>query len=443
MIYEFQKTITQNTLLKETSGLVEKGYTYFTFVVENVKDEWIEIEPLNANINSIFEVNLSKGNTGKLSINILTTYLDTDFINSFPMIFNLVNDCVLDIKLYVNGTLNDNTHLELAGKYNIITTISWDNLKDKKFEGVINNEPSTDWQTKINKAIAPFNDDFSNINNQITTINNQVTTINTNIALKENKITAGTNTQYFRGDKTFQTLDKTAVGLANVDNTSDLNKPISTATQAALALKENIITAGTITQYFRGDKTFQTFDKIAVGLGNANNTSDLNKPISTATQAALDSVNASILPTQMFSPSRGEYLRYNGTKWVNYTNGGVSQTTINNAMSLTVGSITITTSAGALPQGISLSSKSGIGMLSNCALTGTLISSLGTQMIFNAPFSVSGTAVVLLTTIKLTVSSMMNLDLYLVNQLLIPEFYEIKFLSTSNSILILSVFQKY
>lgn len=55
-----------------------------------------------------------------------------------------------------------------------------------------------------------------------------------NINSKENTITAGTTSQYYRGDKTFQTLDKTAVGLANVDNTSDLNKPVSTATQTAI-----------------------------------------------------------------------------------------------------------------------------------------------------------------------------------------------------------------
>jgi hypothetical protein len=51
---------------------------------------------------------------------------------------------------------------------------------------------------------------------------------------KENAISSGTTLQYWRGDKTWQTLDKTAVGLSNVDNTSDLNKPISTATQTAL-----------------------------------------------------------------------------------------------------------------------------------------------------------------------------------------------------------------
>jgi hypothetical protein len=54
---------------------------------------------------------------------------------------------------------------------------------------------------------------------------------------KEPSITAGTTSQYYRGDKTFQTLDKTAIGLGNVDNTSDANKPVSTATQTALDTK--------------------------------------------------------------------------------------------------------------------------------------------------------------------------------------------------------------
>ena len=53
----------------------------------------------------------------------------------------------------------------------------------------------------------------------------------------EPPIAAGTTSQYWRGDKSWQTLDKTAVGLANVDNTSDANKPVSGPTQAALNLK--------------------------------------------------------------------------------------------------------------------------------------------------------------------------------------------------------------
>lgn len=57
---------------------------------------------------------------------------------------------------------------------------------------------------------------------------------------KEPTIAAGTTSQYYRGDKTFQPLNKATVGLGNVDNTSDANKPISTATQTALNSKANV-----------------------------------------------------------------------------------------------------------------------------------------------------------------------------------------------------------
>ncbi|GGG46919.1 hypothetical protein [Epilithonimonas arachidiradicis] len=62
---------------------------------------------------------------------------------------------------------------------------------------------------------------------------------NAEIAGKENAITAGTTSQYYRGDKTWQSLNKAAVGLGNVDNTSDANKPISTSVQTALNQKVN------------------------------------------------------------------------------------------------------------------------------------------------------------------------------------------------------------
>ena len=57
--------------------------------------------------------------------------------------------------------------------------------------------------------------------------------------LKENKLPAGTTTQYLRGDKTMQTLNKAAVGLSNVDNTTDALKPVSTPQLTALNLKLN------------------------------------------------------------------------------------------------------------------------------------------------------------------------------------------------------------
>lgn len=40
-------------------------------------------------------------------------------------------------------------------------------------------------------------------------------------------------------------VTKAQVGLSNVDNTSDLDKPVSNAQQEALDLKQNVLTAGT------------------------------------------------------------------------------------------------------------------------------------------------------------------------------------------------------
>lgn len=47
-------------------------------------------------------------------------------------------------------------------------------------------------------------------------------------------LATGTNAQYVRGDGNLATLNSSAVGLGNVNNTSDAAKPVSTATQTAL-----------------------------------------------------------------------------------------------------------------------------------------------------------------------------------------------------------------
>jgi hypothetical protein len=84
------------------------------------------------------------------------------------------------------------------------------------------------------------------------------------------------------------------VGLINVNNTSDANKPISAATQTALDLKANStdLVAGLATKAGTASPTFtgivSGITASMVGLGNINNTSDANKPVSTAVQTALD-----------------------------------------------------------------------------------------------------------------------------------------------------------
>lgn len=89
-------------------------------------------------------------------------------------------------------------------------------------------------------------------------------------------------------------ISSSMVGLGNVNNTTDLAKPISSATQTALDLKANTtdLEAGLATKAGTASPTFtgivSGITASMVGLGNVNNTSDANKPISSATQAALD-----------------------------------------------------------------------------------------------------------------------------------------------------------
>jgi hypothetical protein len=95
-------------------------------------------------------------------------------------------------------------------------------------------------------------------------------------------------------DKIATGINKSKVGLNNVENTADLDKPISTATQIALDAKVSSSTYSTSialkapieSPTFSG--TVSGITKAMVGLGSVDNTSDLGKPVSTLTQAALD-----------------------------------------------------------------------------------------------------------------------------------------------------------
>jgi len=107
--------------------------------------------------------------------------------------------------------------------------------------------------------------------------------ITTAASTYEPKITGTVSTDYWGGDKTFHVLNSAAVGLGNVNNTSDLAKPISTATQTALNTKLNI-PSGTSAQYLDGTGAPVTFPSIPAAQVSADWSSSsgvsqiLNKP---------------------------------------------------------------------------------------------------------------------------------------------------------------------
>ena len=76
---------------------------------------------------------------------------------------------------------------------------------------------------------------------------------------------------------------KSILSITNIDNTSDANKPVSTAQATAIGEVDT-----KIDNHLLDLNNPHEVDKNDVGLSNVDNTSDLNKPISTATQTALD-----------------------------------------------------------------------------------------------------------------------------------------------------------
>ncbi|MCV9928115.1 tail fiber domain-containing protein [Flavobacterium sp. LS1R49] len=74
---------------------------------------------------------------------------------------------------------------------------------------------------------------FQSTNQQI--FNDATSSIQAQLNAKEQTIAIGTTAQYLRGDKTWQTLDKTKVGLTNVDNTTDASKNVLSSTKLTTA----------------------------------------------------------------------------------------------------------------------------------------------------------------------------------------------------------------
>ena len=147
----------------------------------------------------------------------------------------------------------------------------------------------------------------------IKTINSTSLLGSGNVAV-EPTITATTSADYYRGDKTFATLNKAAVGLGNVDNTSDANKPVSTAQQTALDAKTNkLVVANRQTASYTlvlGDA-----DKLVeMNVASANNlTVPLNSSVAFATGTQILLAQYGAGQTTIVATS-GVTIRSNGAK---------------------------------------------------------------------------------------------------------------------------------
>lgn len=86
---------------------------------------------------------------------------------------------------------------------------------------------------------------------------------------KQDTLVSGTNIKTLEGQSLLGSgnidLTKSDVGLSNVDNTSDLNKPISTATQTALNSKQNTLVSGTNIKTINGNTILGSGDLVVGG----------------------------------------------------------------------------------------------------------------------------------------------------------------------------------
>ena len=172
----------------------------------------------------------------------------------------------------------------------------------------------------INKVMVGLDqvDNTSDIAKPVSTATNAAITVETNRAIAAETLLAPKANPTFTG--TVNGIDKVMVGLNLVDNTADIDKPISTATTAAIAVETNRAVAAETLLAPKASPTFSgivTFtgavsgvSKSMVGLNLVDNTSDLSKPVSTATTAAIKvETDRSLAAEALLAPQATTYTK--------------------------------------------------------------------------------------------------------------------------------------
>ena len=128
-------------------------------------------------------------------------------------------------------------------------------------------------------------------------------------------------------------ITKTMVGLSNVDNTSDVNKPVSTATQTALDLKQNTLSnASTTVNGILTAANFNIFNDKQTALvsgisiktiNNVNLLSSGNLDVQTVLNAATSSVSGFLLANDWVT-FNGKQNALNGTGFVKASGATIS-----------------------------------------------------------------------------------------------------------------------
>jgi hypothetical protein len=141
----------------------------------------------------------------------------------------------------------------------------------------------------------------------------------------------------------------TPVITLNVPNASASNRGALTSTDwSTFNGKQDQITAGTTSQYYRGDKTFQTLDKTAVGLGNVANADTTN-----AANIATGVLAAARIPTNLNAQVLQNFMPNTASSSANLVLSSANASTYNSSVIALTGALTITFDAS-LPNGFNV-----------------------------------------------------------------------------------------
>lgn len=141
---------------------------------------------------------------------------------------NGVSDDAFSQDNMVDGTTNKNyTSTEKTKLSSIEANADVTNSTRVDAAGAVMN---TDSSTAAMSFVVDEDNFASNSATKVPTQQSVKAYIDSTASVKENSIASGTTSDYWRGDKAWTTLDKSAVGLPNVDNTSDATKNSASAT---------------------------------------------------------------------------------------------------------------------------------------------------------------------------------------------------------------------
>lgn len=199
-----------------------------------------QLNPKGSNLSStdLFEVSVQTG-SGYDTYSITGQEIVGTISSGFVPYTGATQDVDLDANklsaesIYIEGT-NGNGHLHLKHQNSDATATGQSTALWANSDGDIKWKNDNDYKTTLKTSL--------------NTADRVYTFPDANCTLQA-QLVSGTNIKTIEGQSILGSgnidITKSDVGLGNVDNTSDLNKPISTATQTALNAKQDTLVSGT------------------------------------------------------------------------------------------------------------------------------------------------------------------------------------------------------